>query len=212
MSYLSYQRIRLILNSPWNQDGKTSESWGVTFCLSGGTNLLANEMEPTALDLFDPFKQLCQVGTYLQGWRFYPIQGHSSTGLMDYTSSQHPCTHSAFSTTAEHQQLEVCYLAECPVGKSASGKPKFLRKWIHDSDSNGTGNTKKAYAAGVTDATVLAKWNTGSGPRLLVPVAPSDGTQGGPWAIRPQLHTHQLRKGIKRKPKTTTVYVPVPVP
>lgn len=212
MSYLSYQRIRLILNSPWNQDGKTSEDWGTTFCLSGGTNLLANEMEPTALDLWDPFKQLCMSNTYLKGWRFYPIQGHSATGLQDYAPATHPCTHSAFATATELQQLEVCFLAHCAVGKSASGKPVFLRKWIHNAVSDGTGNTKKAYNAGVTDATVLAKWNTGSGPRLLVPVAPRDGTQGGPWVIETQLHTHQLRKGPKRKKAPAVFTFPLPLP
>lgn len=212
MSYLTYQRIRLILNSLWNQDGKTSEDWGVTFCLSGATNLLANEQEPTALDLWDPFKQLCFGTTYLKGWRYYPIQGKASTGLADYPPATHPCTHSAFATTTEKQQLEVCFLAECPVGKSATGKPVYLRHFIHDACSDGTGNAKKAYNAGVTDATVLAKWISGSGPRLLVPVRPGDGSQGGPWTIRTQLHTHQLRKGHKRKKTTTTVYVPVPVP
>lgn len=207
-----YQRIRLTLNSPWNQDGKSNEDWSVMFSLSGATNLLATEMEPTALDLFDPIKQLSHAATYLKHWSFYPIQGHAATGFMDYTLSQHPCTASAFATVTERQQLEVCFLTICPVGKSASGKPKYLRKWVHGSVSDGSGNQRKAYAAGVTDATVFAKWNTGSGPKSVVPVSPTDGTQGGPWQLSGPLHTHQLRKGHKRKVATNTVYVPVPLP
>lgn len=208
-----YQRMRLILNSPWNQDGKTSEDWGVTFSLSGASNLLANEMEPTALDLWDPFKQLCATVTYLKGWRFYPIEGHSATGLQDYTSAQHPCTASAFAAASSYkQQLEVCFLAHCSIGKSATGKPVYLRKWMHSAVADTTGNTIPLFQGGVTQATIFAKWNTGSGPRSLVPVSPTLGTQGGPWALETQLHTHQLRKGPKRKKTTTTVYVPVPVP
>lgn len=207
-----YQRIRLTLNSPWNQDGKTSEDWSVMFSLSGATDLLANEMEPTALDLFDPIKQLCEASTYLSKWSFYPIQGHAATGFKQYTPTDHPATHSAFATADQLQQLEVAYLCECPVGKGASGKPKFLRKWIHQACSNGTGNQRANYNTGITDATVFAKWNTGCGPRTLVPVSPTDGTQGGPWGLKTQLHVHQLRKGHKRKVATNTVYVPVPVP
>jgi hypothetical protein len=207
-----YQRIRLTLNSPWNQDGKTSEDWSVMFSLSGATDLLPNEQEPTALDLFDPMKQLCTTNTYLKHWSFYPIQGHAASGFKDYLPSDHPCTHSAFATTTELQQLEVCALAECPVGKSATGKPKYLRKWIHNLKSDGTGNAISPFNTGVTIATILAKWNTGCGPRSLVPVSPTDGTQGGPWTLRTQLHVHQLRKGVKRKAAVKTVYVPVPVP
>lgn len=207
-----YQRIRLTLNSPWNQSGKTSEDWSVMFSLSGATDLLATEMEQTAIDLFDPIKQLCMGTTYLKHWSFYPIQGHAATGFKDYVATDHPCTGTAFATTTEYQQLEVCFLAHCLVGKSASGKPKYLRKWIHGSRSDGTGNTRKPYNTGVTDATVLNKWNTGCGPRTLVPVSPTDGAQGGPWVLDTKLHVHQLRKGHKRKVAATTVYVPVPVP
>ena len=207
-----YQRIRLTLNSPWNHNGKTNEDWSVMFSLSGATNLLATEMEPTAIDLFDPIKQLGWTGCYLKSWSFYPIQGTKATGFKTYVSSDHPCSGAAFSSAAEYQQLEVCFLAHAQVGTSATGKPKYLRKWIHGARSDGSGNTKKPYAAGVTDATVLDKWISGSGPRLLVPVSPSDGTQGAGWVVDTKLYTHQLRKGHKHKTTTNTVYVPVPVP
>ena len=207
-----YQRIRLILNSPWNQDGKTSEDWSVMFSLSGSSDLLTAEMEQTAIDLFDPFKQLCMTNSFLKHWSFYPIGGKAATGFGDYVATDHPCTHSAFATASELQQLEVCALLEAPVGKSATGKPKYLRKWCHNIVSDGSGNTIKGFNTGVTWASILNRWNTGCGPRQLRPVSPTDGTIGT-WTGRQQLHVHQLRKGVKRKaPATQTVYVPVPIP
>lgn len=209
---VTYQRIRLNLWTPWPAAQGGQEEWSVKFSLSGGTNLLATEMEATALDLFDPLKQLCRTHTYLGGWRYYPIQGHTATGLQDYTPSQHPATGSAWNATTTPQQITVCALARCYVGKSATGKPVYLRKWIHDIISDGSGDLLGGFAAGVTQTTILAKWNTGSGPKLLVPVDPTGGTQGGPWTLDTNLRTHQLRRGPKRKAKTTTVYLPVPVP
>jgi hypothetical protein len=58
----------------------------------------------------------------------------------------------------------------------------------------------------------LHEWNAGAGPRLLVPCDPTDGTIGGPWVIESHLFTHQVRRGVKRKAATKTVYVPVPIP
>ena len=45
-----------------------------------------------------------------------------------------------------------------------------------------------------------------------MPVDPTGGEQGGPWAYKPHLFTHQLRRGPKRKVVTKTEYVPIPVP
>lgn len=209
---INYQRIVLHISSPWAYAGETNHIWQCKFNLSGGTNLLATEMEPTALDLWEPIKLLSRSSGWLAGWRFYPIQGRAATGVMDYTSSQHPNTQGAYTSFQRQQQLEVCVLAHAPIGKSVTGKPVYLRKYIHGVQGSASdANTMDPVTVG-TNATVLSKWNTGSGPRLLVPVDPTGGTQGGPWVFDTHLHTHQLRRGPKRKAATNTVYVPVPIP
>jgi hypothetical protein len=209
---VAYQRIVLYIEHPWNYAGESVHRWSVKFSLSGGTDLLPAEMEPTALDLFEPIKLISRTSGHLAGWRYYPIQGHTATGLKDYLAADHPCTRSAYTPAAFHdQQLEVCALARCPIGKSATGKPVFLRKWIHavqsEADPNVFAQPNNSPAGGV-----LGKWNTGCGPKLLVPVDPTGGTQGGPWVFETHAFTHQLRRGPKRKVAANTVYVPIPVP
>jgi hypothetical protein len=209
---VTYQRITLTLEHPWNYAGEDMHRWSVKFNLSGGQALLDNEIEPTVVDLFEPFGLICRTGGHLAEARYYPPEGHAATWFKLYTPADHPTAGAGYTpATFYEQQLEVCALARAPIGKSATGKPVFLRKWIHavrsETDPNVFANPNNAPTGGV-----LRKWNDGSGPRLVVPVDPTGGTQGGPWALETHLFTHQLRRGPKRKKTTSTVYVPVPVP
>lgn len=209
---VTYQRITLHMSTPWVRGQGGRQIWSCKFNLSGASALLANEMEPTALDLWDPIRQLCRPETYLAGWRYYPPEGHTATGLLDYTSLQHPAASVAFAASAPIQNTEVCYYARAYLNKSATGKPVYLRKYIHGAQSSADGQSIPTYSGGVTPATIFAKWNTGSGPKAVVPIDPTGGQQSSAWELLSQLHTHQLRRGPRRKAKTTTVYVPVPVP
>jgi len=201
------------MQSPWNEGGETSHIWTCKFNLSGDPALASNEVEATALDLFDPIRQMCQTSTHLEGWSYYPNEAHAARDVMTYTAGQHPCTNAAFPPgSGMVQQLEVCFLARALLGKSATGKPVYLRKWIHSAIATGDGNTKQAYVAGSTDLTVFAKWNTGSGPRSVYPVDPTGGAKPGNWQCEQHLFTHQLRRGPKRKTATNTVYLPLPIP
>jgi hypothetical protein len=190
----------LRFSSPWNLGTETSHIWSVGFSLSGAAPIPDASIETTALDLFEPIRQISGASgfSYLAGWSYYHSGSTVAYASATYTSTQHQCTHIGVSASgAFPQQLEVCVLARCPVGKSIKGREVYLRKWIHDvfsapSDANSS-------ATVINPTTTLAKWNTGSGPNLNVPVDPTGGAQGGPWVLEHHLFTHQLRRGAKRK-------------
>lgn len=192
-----YQRITLHMSSPWNEGNVTSHEWAVKFSLSGASNVPTVDAEATALDLWDPIKQLVAGHTSLIAWDHYPIGSATHDQNMAYPPATHVGSASAWSTGGPNQQLEVCVLATCPVGESSKGRPVFLRKWIHDvqnktTDLNAMGGLASA-------ATLFDKWNHGCGPHNLVPVSPTTGVQGGPWTAENHLFTHQLRRGPKKK-------------
>lgn len=197
---ITYQRIVLRISSPWNYGPDAQHIWTCKFNLSGDPAMASNEVEPTALDLFDPIKQLSRTGSFLEGWSYYPNESRAARDVMTYTSGQHPTTASAFAPGSGYeQQLEVCFLARAQLGKSITGKPVYLRKWIHGAVSSPDPNTKGVYVSGSTDLTVFAKWNTGSGPRSVYPVDPTGGSKPANWQCEQHLFTHQLRRGPKRK-------------
>jgi hypothetical protein len=209
---VTYQRFALYFEHPWAYAGETIHRWSLKFNLSGAQALLQTEMEPTALDLAAPVLRLSRTSGHFVGWRYYPPEGHTATGIKDYLANEHPCTRSAYAPAAgSEQQLEVCALAEASVGKSATGKPVFLRKWIHGVLASGEGNEFEA-PNNPPSGGVLHEWINGAGPKLVVPVDPTGGTQGTGWTITTHLHTHQLRRGPKRKKAATQVFVPVPIP
>lgn len=211
---VKYQRMVLRIASPWNLGGETLHEWGVKFNLTGDTPLLTAEMEPTALDLWAPIRQLTSSSSSLVHWVYYPQGSRIKSGEQDYAQGLHPGDHSGYVTPAgaPQQQLEVAILAECPVGLNSRGRRVYLRKWIHDVIAD-TASHSNAHAPLNNATGILGPWSNGSGPKSLVPCDPTDGMQGGPWTFKSHLYTHQVRRGPKRKkPAAQTVVVPVPVP
>jgi hypothetical protein len=206
----TYQRIRLDLQSPWNLGTETTENWSLFFHLSGNTALTQGDAELTALDLWAPVRMLTRTTTSLIQYSYYAMGSRAATWFKTYPPGTHPGDESGYTgTTNLPQQLEVCVVARCPIGKNALGRPNYLRKHIHCCLGSGDGNSIGANSGATT---ILNKWNTGSGPHLLVPVSPGSGVQGGPWTLETHLFTRQLRKGQKRKVQTDIRYVPVPLP
>jgi hypothetical protein len=210
-----YQRIVLRTESPWNYLGATTHVWSNKFNLSGDVALAANEMEPTALALWNPIKRLISADSSLVGWTYYPQGSHVKTGEATYPAGQHRGDASAYTDPTNVQnrsQLEVAVLVEGAVGKNSRGKQVYLRKWIHDVKFlAGDPNTIDAF--GMAPSAILAEWLTGAGPKSLVPCDPTDGMIPPTWVMEQHLFTHQLRRGVKRKKTAATnVYVPVPVP
>lgn len=194
---MGYQRITLAMQSPWNLASETTHVWQNSFHLSGDPSLQSADMEATALALFAPIARLCSPMTSLVSWSHYAADEATSDGTMTYTPGSKPGTGAGYTAgTPLYQQLEVCALARCPVKRSSTGKQVYLRKWIHDVSSGTTPNTLLAHQP---PATLLAEWINGAGPKSLVPVDPTSGEQGGPWAVEAHLFTHQLRRGAKRK-------------
>lgn len=195
-----YHRIRLNFQSPWNLAGMTSHNWSVMFSLSGAS-AIANQAdaEATAIGLWEPIRQVSGASgnTCLMGWSYYPSGATIARFTNSYAFGAKPATASGYAGSGRAQQLEVCALARCPVGKNAKGRNEYLHKWIHD--VNASNSTANAMLALTNPATTLATWNSGSGPNSLVPIDPSSGEQGGPWSFEVHLFTHQLRRGAKRK-------------
>jgi hypothetical protein len=205
---LIYNRLRLNQQCDWNLGSKTKELYSSMFVLSG-TGPLASlaDAEATALDLWEPIRQMATYSELL-GWSYYAPNSHAATFAKTYTAGTHPAAGTAWIGTQNLQQREVCILCEGPTDRNSRGKQVYLRKFIHSVPSDSSGNSHPTLAAGDP----LAKWKTGSGPNLLVPIDTDSGTQATTWVIKTHLYTRQFRKGKKRKPITKVVFEPLPTP
>jgi hypothetical protein len=198
---VTYQRIVLKFQHAWNIGTETTKDWSVKFSLSGAVTMNDADAEATAIDLAQPIKQLTLASTSLIGFDYYPAGSHVATSFKAYTPGVHPGDGSAYSqSNTQLQQLEVCAVARCPVGKNNKGKPVFLRKFIHGVVSSA--GDANALNPRTSDAATLTPWNQGSGPNRLVPVRPMTGAQGSGWVMESHLYTHQMRRGAKRKKPT----------
>jgi hypothetical protein len=200
------------MQSPWTLPGQTVHNWSVKFSLSGATAIAAADREATALDLWTPIQMLTLPSTSLMRWAYYMSGTNVSTDSKVYAVGLH---HGSGDTTynpiTQAQQLEVCVVARCPVGKNSKGRQVYLRKWIHNVCAISSSNPNDRANTTPTVATILAKWNTGSGPNLNVPVDPTGGAQGGPWGLETHLFTHQLRRGPRSKlPPASTNSIEIP--
>lgn len=194
---VKYRRYRLDMFSPWDLGGVSQTEWSVKFSVSGAGPQAPADLEATALDLWYPISRCTLPGTYLVGWSYYDPGSKVSSGGATYTSSTHVGDGGAYTSITLPQQLEVCLVARCPVGKNSRGKEVYLRKWIHNTcAATGNPNSHNPIASA---SSILTKWNTGAGPSAVVPVSPTTGVQGGPWSFESHLYTHQLRRGPKRK-------------
>jgi hypothetical protein len=191
-----YHRIRLDMTSPWNYGGETRHTWSVKFSLSGATALDQADFEATAIDLFAPIAALTTNQTYLESATYYESGSSVSALAWTPTVGLYRGTAAAYASQTMVQQLEVCNLCECPVGRNSKGRQVYLRKWVHNAIAS-AGDPNTTGASTSTDPSLFAKWNTGSGPNSLVPVDPTDGMQGTGWVLNTHLYTHQLRRGNK---------------
>jgi hypothetical protein len=193
-----YQRFALRMNSPWNYANELTKTWSLLFSMSGAVDCPAADQEATALDLWEPVASLATSATWLAGWDHYPIGSSTHDNSKSYVSNEHVANGSGTEQGNNRQQLEVAFLAFCPVGTSSKGRPTYLRKWIHDCMGTVSDPNEAAIASEGTGV-IFDKWDHGCGPHNLVPVSPTTGVQGGPWGIEPHLFTHQLRRSPKRK-------------
>lgn len=209
-----YQRFVLKMESPWSHPGQAVKHWQNVFNLSGSVSLLAGEMEATALDLFKPIQMLTTAQTSLIHWVYYPIGSNIKGGEQTYAPGTHPGNQTGYTNPASTytSMLEVAALCRSPGNLNSRGKRVYLRKWVHDVIHDaGNANQLAGLATGAGDPMHI--WNSGAGPKLLVPCDPDDGFIGGPWTVELPLRTHQIRRGVKRKAApASTVFVPVPVP
>jgi hypothetical protein len=198
-----FQRVVLTMESNWNIGSELTHLWRNSFHLSGTIDHTQADAELLALDLFAPIKRLTMTAS-LVAWDYYPRSSSVSSASASYAVGTHKGDGSGYNGTATAlpQQLEVCVLARCPVGKNTRGKEVYLRKWIHNVLASAADpNTVETLNA---PSVVCAEWDTGAGPHDCVPVDPTSGAQGGPWQLESHLYTHQLRRGSKRKAAAAT--------
>lgn len=188
----TYNRIVLKMATPFTKLGETGHIWSVKFSLSGVDLTSSSDAEATALDLFAPIKHMTTGETSLVNWLYYKQGSEVNTYQGSYSPGTHSGDLTAYSGSPTFCQLEVCALARCPVGVNSKGRAKYLFKYIHDISQSPSPGELSTIA---DETTLLAPWNTGSGPNELVPVDPTTGLQGTGWTIHPALYTRQLRRG-----------------
>jgi hypothetical protein len=193
-----YARFALTFQSPWNIASETTHEWHHSFSVSGTIVMDPGDAGNTALDLAAPTLSLVSPKTSLIGWSYYQAGSTVSDAGGSWLPGEQAGQQNAYAVGAQApQQLEVCILARCLVGRNTRGKNVYLRKWIHDvlaqeADPNSM--------LGLTNqAVTFNKWNNGAGPHDVVPVDPTGGAQGDGWTAEVHLYTHQLRRGAQRK-------------
>lgn len=193
-----FQEFVLTFQSPWNLAGKTDHRWSQSFYVSGTIEHSAADAEAAALMLASPALLLASNRTSLVQFNYYPAHSLVSTVVKIYAPGDHPGTAGAYDVAPQAaQQLEVAAVAHCPIGKNTRGKEIYLRKYFHDVVAHAT--DPNSLSPLVDAATLLAPFNTGSGPHSVVPCSPVSGATGGPWTMESHVFTHQLRKGKKKK-------------
>ena len=205
---LTYRRCVLRVLSPWFDTSDDTHQWSARFNVSGAGPLPAADIEATALDLWEPIRQLTGVSSWLHGWSWYDPGNKVATAEQVYTPTQYPGGGTAWMGGGVHCYTEAAALCESHAGFNSRGKPVYLRHYVHDIPllQNHGRELPQIFAPGPFD-----KWNNGAGPHQVVPVRPSNGQQGGPWYVVPAAHTHQMRRGKKRLKKGYEI-VPIPVP
>jgi hypothetical protein len=195
---ITYNRVILKLQSPWNIGSETTHDWSVKFNLSGAAALSSTDAEATAHALAGPILALTESATSLIEYVYYAPGSKVATSFNTYAPGTYPGTGSAYNpASGQAAQLEVAILLRSPVGKNSLGKPVYLRKWVHGVLASST--DPNSHASLADPSGLLSVYDDGAGPSKLVPVAPRNGSQGGPWMIEGHLYTHQLRRGHKRK-------------
>jgi hypothetical protein len=195
---VTYQRIQLAFESPWNLGAETTQNWNQKFHLSGTIALNQTEAEATAIELASVALALASSSTSLVKAAYYPQGSHVNTWEAIYAPGTHPGTNAAYAATpSAWNQLEVAVVARVQVGKNSRGKPVFLRKWFHNVANDAT--NPNAHPPLFNTSTLLEPFNVGAGPNNVRPVRPTDGVMGGVWEIESHLFTHQVRRGHKKK-------------
>lgn len=141
---------------------------------------------------------------YCAGWSYY--NGTSSAALWekDY-ANQAAATTDGFVTTYYGDAYasegvpaspEVCIRLQAPVGNSSTGKPVFLRMFVHYADGtpSGTGNDIPNFGSGA--AGYAANLGNGGlfGSRVLI----SPGGKQGDWAPYGYYANHQMQRKRKK--------------
>jgi hypothetical protein len=195
---ITYNRVILKFQSPWNIGTVTTHEWSVKFNLSGAAALNSTDAEATAHALAAPILALTESATSLVEYVYYAPGSKVATSFNVYAPGTYPGTGSAYNpASGQAAQLEVSVLLRSPVGKNSLGKPVYLRKWVHGVLASST--DPNSHASLADPSGLLAVYDDGAGPSKLVPIAPRNGQQGGPWMIEGHLYTHQLRRGHKKK-------------
>jgi hypothetical protein len=192
----TYGRFAWIMQSPWAKGGAATKQWSGKMSISG-MPLADTDAEVTGLDLWAPYRQLLEPNSSLIKMDYYAPGASVATLTYSYAPGAHPGNATGWNQEAWHQQLEVCAVARCPVGKSSTGKTVWLHKYIHDVQC-GPANASQI-AALFNETALLDPWNNGAGPNKNVPVDPTTGVAGGPWSIETAAYTRQLRRSAKHK-------------
>lgn len=103
----------------------------------------------------------------------------------------------------DNETLETCCILQCPVGLSSTGKPVYLRKYIHGIPSGNLTASADGVVLTILAAGTTAAHNMGNGswfgsrvycsPTGRQPVSSTD------WAPLTHPGNHQMPRGRKRK-------------
>jgi hypothetical protein len=201
-----YPNFVLKYTAPWRG---TQHVWSVASSHSGA--LLSSNAQVLSLlqsihGVFAEFMSVAAADQYLSGYRYY--DGHASAAIYeaDYTSAAASAS-AGWAAPADYGGayagtnnnvcgLETCLVLQAPIGNSSSGRPLFMRKWIHGVPA---GNDMDQPPLSTSAAAIVAQLGNGTLPYNRVLVSPK-GAQGA-WVYNGYYGAHKMPR---RNPKRTS--------
>lgn len=136
----------------------------------------------------------CAGYSYYNGTSSAAIQEEEFLTSADATAAGYSQTAFGSAYTGDGQPMapETCVRLQAPVGLSSTGKPVFLRKFIHM--AQGPGLAPVISDEGVSNAAAL-----GNGSLPFTRVLTSPGGKQGDWEVYTYFANHQMQRAAKKK-------------
>jgi|ERR1700723_1581080 len=205
MALTGFPNFQLGVTSNWKG---TAHVWRTASSHSGSNfTTLPNVLSflNSYWNVIQQFMSQIHSNDYVLHWQYY--DGHTPASLFEKTyASKASAAADGFVNTLmgdalvdpDHitSGLETCCLLQAQVGNSSSGKPVYMRKFIHGTcgSYDGTDNIPLAGAA----PGIAAGLGNGSmfGTRVLV--SPKGAQPAAGWTISPYFSNHQMPRRRKK--------------
>jgi len=214
MAKTGHPNITLRYSAPWRG---TTKIWSSTFNYSGATLSTDQQLafaQAVHNDVLTAFFSAGATSQYLSSWSSYDGQNSAALQEAEYGSAAESITagwngvadygaaYTASGTNVGVSGLETCVVLLAPLGLNKTGKPYFLRKFIHGVPPMSGDSDNAPFVEGA-DA-IAAKLGDGSLPGNRVICAETGGQ--GTWSAQSYFGNHKLFRAYSKKKSNASVF------